>query len=393
MLPPPLQQDVASVLSIDAVPKILEVVCRTTGMGFAAVARVTDSRWVCCSVRDEIAFGLQPGGELPLQTTLCDEIRRSGQPVAIDHVAGDPAFCGHHTPARYGFQSYVSVPIVRSDTGFWGTLCAIDPNPALVRTPAITGMFELFAQLIASHLEAQDRLRSSESALVDAHRTGQLREEFIAVIGHDLRNPLQAMQMGLQVLVKAPERAPTMLPLLQNSARRMSGLLENLLDFARGRLGGGLELRERQPEALAPVLRQVVDELAAAWPGRQIAFEAKLQAPVACDATRIAQLLSNLLGNALKYGDAAQPIRVFASTAGGGLEVSVANAGPAIRPDALARLFEPYFRGGQSGQEGLGLGLYIVSEIARAHGGQVSASSDAQETCFRFRMPALSPAA
>ncbi|QJW85816.1 GAF domain-containing protein [Ramlibacter terrae] len=122
-------------------------------MGFSAVARVTEDRWVCCSVRDEIAFGLKPGGELKVETTLCNEIRGSGERVVIEHVAEDPDFRDHHTPALYGFQSYISVPIVR-DGAVWGTLCAIDPRPALLKTDAVLGMFELFSQLIAFHLDA-----------------------------------------------------------------------------------------------------------------------------------------------------------------------------------------------------------------------------------------------
>lgn len=121
--------DVVAVESIAAVPTILDVVCQTTGMGFAAIARVTDDRWVACAVKDDIAFGLEPGGELSLETTICHEIRQSGTAVVIDHVAEDPAFCGHHTPARYGFQSYISMPIVLPDGTFFGTLCAIDPSP------------------------------------------------------------------------------------------------------------------------------------------------------------------------------------------------------------------------------------------------------------------------
>src|SRR6185295_1290056 len=102
---PDLSADIAAVQGIDAVPRILEVVCRSTGMGFAAVARVTDDRWICCAARDEIAFGLRPGGELKLETTICNEIRQSYQAVVIEHVAEDEAFSGHHTPAMYGFQS------------------------------------------------------------------------------------------------------------------------------------------------------------------------------------------------------------------------------------------------------------------------------------------------
>src|SRR3954464_716270 len=106
-----LSADIAAVQGIAAVPRILEVVCRATGMGFAAVARVTEQRWICCAVRDEIEFGLTPGGELKVETTICHEIRQSHKAVIIDHVADDQMFCGHHTPAMYGFQSYISVPI------------------------------------------------------------------------------------------------------------------------------------------------------------------------------------------------------------------------------------------------------------------------------------------
>ena len=113
--------DLAAVGKIKSVPTILEVVCRTTGLGFSAVARVTEDRWVACAVRDEIEFGLQPGGELQVETTICDEIRDSGRLVVIDNVAEDEVFCGHPTPRLYGFQSYISVPIHRPDGQFFGT--------------------------------------------------------------------------------------------------------------------------------------------------------------------------------------------------------------------------------------------------------------------------------
>jgi hypothetical protein len=100
-----LTADISAVSRIDAVASILEVVCRTTGMGFAAVARVTKDRWIACAVRDEIAFGLAPGGELDVKTTICDEIRGSGRAVVIDHVAEDKHFRDHHTPRMYGLRA------------------------------------------------------------------------------------------------------------------------------------------------------------------------------------------------------------------------------------------------------------------------------------------------
>ena len=163
MLSEDLKADVSDVQRVRAVSSILEVVCRVTGIGFAAVARVTEDRWIACAVKDDIAFGLKPGGELKVETTICNEIRQSGQEVVIDHVAEDPNFCRHPTPAMYGFQSYISVPIVRSNGAFFGTLCAIDPRPIKLRTPEIIGMFKLFAELISLHLDNLDRLSRSEA--------------------------------------------------------------------------------------------------------------------------------------------------------------------------------------------------------------------------------------
>src|SRR5688572_4648632 len=177
-LPEDLQADVAAIARIDAIPTILEVVCRTTGMGFAAVARVTEDRWIACSVRDDIQFGLQPGGELKVETTICDEIRDSRQPVVIDHVAEDAVFCRHPTPALYGFQSYISMPIVTANGEFFGTLCAIDPRPARVSKPETIGMFKLFADLIAFHLDAHKRLAASEATLLNERESAELREQF-----------------------------------------------------------------------------------------------------------------------------------------------------------------------------------------------------------------------
>jgi signal transduction histidine kinase len=362
-------------------------------MGFAAVARVTEDRWLACAVRDEIAFGLQPGGELRVETTICDEVRDSGQLVVIDHAAEDEAFCNHPTPKMYGFQSYISVPIIRPDGRFFGTLCAIDPRPARLKTPETIGMFRLFADLIAFHLDAQERLKLSETALLDERQTAQLREQFIAVMGHDLRNPLNAIRGGAELLLMMPleEKAPRVVTLIQRSAARMAGLIDNVMDFARGRLGGGLSLTRVVDPHLETTLEQVIAEARAAWPDRDIRSELALSRPVACDGARIAQLLSNLLANALTHGDAAGPVWVRARSDDEGFELSVANLGEPIAPETADRLFQPFSRASaEPGQQGLGLGLYIASEIARAHEGTLEVSSSPEETRFTFRtlMPA-----
>lgn len=381
--------DLAAVARIDAVPTILDVVCRTTGMGFAAVARVTEDRWIACGVRDEIAFGLQPGGELRVETTICNEIRDSRQAVIIDHVAEDPVFCRHHTPATYGFESYISMPIILPDGRFFGTLCAIDPKPHKLNNAATIGMFKLFAELIAFHLDAQRLIAASEADLADERQRSEIREQFIAVLGHDLRNPLAAIDAGTRVVLKigVDDKAASILLMMQKSVSRMSELIGNVLDFARGKLGGGFVLERKVHEALEPALRQVVDELRSAHPDRVIEADFSFAGTVDCDAGRICQLLSNLLANALTHGDPHSPVKAIASNRADAFELSVVNGGRPIPPAIMQELFKPFVRAAaRPNQQGLGLGLYIASQIARAHDGSLSVSSGA-ETRFTFTMP------
>ena len=107
-----LDRDIDAVGRIDAVPSILNVLCQMTGMGFAAVARVTQDSWTACAVQDLIGFGLLPGGQLDVNTTLCKEVRESHRSIAIDHASQDPVYRHHHTPRIYSIESYISVPIV-----------------------------------------------------------------------------------------------------------------------------------------------------------------------------------------------------------------------------------------------------------------------------------------
>jgi signal transduction histidine kinase len=389
-MPHDFQADIDAVNRITAVPTILDVVCATTGMGFAAVARVTEDRWIACTVRDTIAFGLEPGGELEIETTICNEIREHREPVIIENVAEDETYCRHHTPATYGFQSYISMPILLPDGTFFGTLCAIDPAPRPLRTPVVLGMFKLFAELIAFHLNAHDRLTRSEAQLAVEIEASELREQFIAVLGHDLRNPLASIGSGVSILQREAqsEKSRRVLGMMQQSVARMGGLIGNLMDFARGRLGGGLTLDSDGDGDLVAILQQVTSELQTTFPDRRISLELAMTETVRCDSGRIAQLFSNLIANALSHGAPDQPIRARAATVGEEFVLSVANSGAPIPEEAQKRLFQPFFRAEiRPSQQGLGLGLFIVSEIARAHGGTIDVTSTAEETRFTLRMP------
>lgn len=388
----PYAIDLATIGRIGAVEKILEVICRTTGMGFSAVARVTDRNWVACAVRDEIDFGLMPGGELELSKTFCQDVCRTGQIVVFDDAATDPRYHDHPLPKLYGFNSYLSVPIRMPDGSTFGTLCAIDRSPASVNKPETIGMFTLFAELIGQHLEAHDRVVASEAALLDERSTAQLRDQFMAVLGHDLRNPLFAINSAVTVLRMTPQddEAVEFLSMIERSVGRMAGLIDDVLDFARGRLGDGISIARKPEPRLAGMLAQVVDELRTAWPTRTIHCDIRMPetSSAAVDGARLSQMLSNLIGNALTHGDPASDIWVAARCdRAGGCELSVTNHGQTIPPHVRDGLFQPFVRGNAGpDRQGLGLGLYIASEIAKAHGGTLTVTSEDGRTCFAFKM-------
>jgi sigma-B regulation protein RsbU (phosphoserine phosphatase) len=176
--------------------------------------------------------------------------------------------------------------------------------------------------------------------------------------------------------------------MINSTVTRMSDLIDNILDFARGRLGGGIKLNRDADRPLEPVLEQVVDELRTASPQRLIEASFQIAEPVNCDRTRIGQLVSNLIGNALAHGARDQPVRVGAKTEGDEFKLWVANAGEPIPEAAMEKLFEPFFRGDvRDSRQGLGLGLHIASQIAQAHGGRIDVTSTADETQFVFMMP------
>jgi signal transduction histidine kinase len=250
-------------------------------------------------------------------------------------------------------------------------------------------MFKLFAELIAFHLDAHEHLAATQASLEDERRTAELREQFIAILGHDLRNPLAAIDAGTRLLSKQliDDRAKRIVGEMQSSVGRMARLIDNVLDFARGRLGGGLTVT-RRAAPLEQALRHVVAEMRAGHPGRAIDESYALQRPVDCDPDRLSQLLSNLLANALTHGAADRPVELRARATPEALELEVVNAGDPIPAGTMAKLFEPFERGGlRPSAQGLGLGLYIASEIARAHGGILDARSTAEQTTFTFTMP------
>jgi len=225
---------------------------------------------------------------------------------------------------------------------------------------------------------------------VDERTISEFREQFVAVLGHDLRNPVASIDSGTRLLLRTPldEKAEAIVKLIRGSVVRMSGLIDNVMDLARARLGSGVLVEINRNAELKPTLTQVVDELGSVRPDRVIETSFEFDDPIRCDPLRVGQLLSNLLGNALAHGSEDGAIRVDARTTDDAFELSVTNRGEPIPAESVDQLFLPFFRhGAKTGQQGLGLGLYIASEIAKLHGGVIEVDSNDRKTRFTFRMP------
>ncbi|MEI8715519.1 PAS domain-containing sensor histidine kinase [Mesorhizobium sp. ISC11] len=314
----------------------------------------------------------------------------------ILNVAGRMFYETHFAPLlrMQGFFEEVALDIVKAD----GDILPVLANSLEQRTPAgdvIETRVTLFRATQRRRYERElgEAKRQLEQGLHSAQQTAELREQFIAVLGHDLRNPLASISAGVHMLARntdpSDEKVAKVLRLMLASIARMSGLIDNVLDFARGRLGGGLGLTRDRGKPIQPTLQQVLDEIRSSYPERQIDVLWNLDGDmIEVDHVRLAQLFSNLMGNAIAHGDPETLIQVTGKFSEGFFDLSVANGGKPIPQAALQRLFQPFYRGDAKGrQQGLGLGLYIASEIARAHGGTLDVVSDMEQTRFSFRMP------
>jgi signal transduction histidine kinase len=382
---------VAAIARIDAVPTLLRVLCTMTGMRVAVIARITENTWTACAVKDEAHFGLKPGMELQVNGALCFESRASRAPIVIEHASTDPRYCNHEAAKRYQIESYVSVPIIRTNGVYFGNLSALDSSPANVAGPRILSMFIEFAALIASQLDHQVQAEQEHRALLDERAAGELREKFIAILGHDLRNPLHAISASREMLERTltDPKSLAFVSRIKTSVQRMSALIDDVLDFARGRLGGGIGLELTDVADINAGLATVVEELKDAQPACEIISHIAVNRAVRCDLGRLQQVASNLLANALTHGLPHSPVKFSARADDNYLVLQVWNAGEPIPAASLDKIFEPFWRHSASAsRNGLGLGLHICSQIVRAHEGHISVTSSRESgTVFTAHLP------
>jgi signal transduction histidine kinase len=251
---------------------------------------------------------------------------------------------------------------------------------------------------VARFNEAIDQAVAESISFFSA-QVDQSRNLLLGMIGHDMRSPLQTIQMTASYLaaLNAGTEVSQAASRLIRSGARMQGLLDDLVDFNRTRLGLGINIAPTHVE-LASVFADALEQMRAAYPDRQLELKVLGGTQGFWDGGRLQQLLSNLVVNAIKYGAPDAPVHVAVIGEATGVLLEVSNAGPAIEKATLDRIFDPLSRGSglkvrDDADGSLGLGLFIAREIAKAHGGDIEARSSNAETVFAVRLPRYESAA
>ena len=281
-----------------------------------------------------------------------------------------------------GAEHTRTVPIILL-TGVAPTDVALDFLVKPVAPRLLKSKVETFVQLHRQRHQLSHQLVQLEEML-------RLTDMFIAVLGHDLRGPLQSVELGAQVILGRPDDPTAVLKMantMQRASRRMARMIEQLIDFARAHLQGDIPIVPIACD-LAELTRSVVAELEPTAAAR-VVLETSGDQRVTWDRDRIAQVLSNVLGNAVQHGSPDTPIVITVDGAGDRITIEIRNEGQ-IRPDMLPMLFDPLTRAETRRQRtsGLGLGLYLVDQVVRAHGGALGVDSTSEEgTRFRIELP------
>ena len=379
----------------------LDLACTVTGMRVALVGEVSESTWRSIQSIDSAGLGISSGMILDINRTFCKDVRSSRVPVWFGDALAHPVFQDNPIPGMYGFRSYISVPLMLTDGSIFGTLCTLDPEPKPVDEQQVQSMNDV-AALVAAQIDAL-RSHDADSRTIDGlkeqgdmvgrqlaeyeqsnaelQRVAKQREEFIGVLAHDLRNPVQAIRAGVDLLGLGAltDSQQKVLGHINDSADRIAELIDVTLDFARGRLGTGIALKLEPWSDLSGVLAMACREAMRPYPGRNCEVDLQLPVTFVCDAARLCQLLANLVINAAIHGTPGQPIHVKGRSVGAGIEISVANQG-VIPAAQMGHLFEPFARPQERRLDsGLGLGLYIAAQIAKAHGGTLTVTSSSDE--------------
>ncbi|MDC0682027.1 sensor histidine kinase [Sorangium atrum] len=376
--------------------RLVEQACELTRARYGALG-VLDaegtglSDFIYVGVDEKVACDI---GSFPQGRGLLGALIRDPRPSRVANIHADPRSVGFpaHHPAM---TSFLGVPVLIGQKVF-GNFYLCDKDGGAEFAEEDERMVRLFAAQSALAIAYAQQVERTQ----EAHREmDRLRNEFAAVIAHDLRNPVAAMALLLDALLAKREDSSVVvsvqhLQCLRRISSRISRMTQDLRDVSRIELGR-LSL-ERQPVSLEEATRALLTEIEPTLGQHPVTLDVEGRVPeVFVDPARLSQILANLLDNAAKYSGAGSPIRVTLRPEAGGAALTVEDRGPGISAADLGRLFDRFFQAPRAREKntGLGLGLYIVKGLMEAHGGSIAVeSTPGQGSTFRLWFPAAQPA-
>jgi signal transduction histidine kinase len=320
-----------------------------------------------------------PQARVSLGSLKAGQIALNREPTVIQNVIGDPQVQDQEWAEREGLVSFAGYPLI--------------VGQRLVGVVALYTKVELSENMTSAIATIAGQI----AIAVDRDASERFRELFIGILGHDLRNPLNAVLMAQHLLLEtAPEAEKRLLLRLGSSAKRMERMITQLLDFTRARSGGGIAL-SREASDLGLICAQTVEELKTSNPQRRIEMTFAGDARGHWDTDRMAQVFSNLIANAVAYGSRDTAVEIGLTASASEVVCTVRNFGLPIPVELVPYLFDPFRRAHHAkaaSAQGLGLGLFICQQIVAAHGGKtVVESSEAKGTLFTVTLPKRSVSA
>src|SRR5690606_3032061 len=360
----------------------------STDMSVVSIVTSYLENWVVCKSHNPLIQHIKPGTVSQFDKSISTSslvkstfLRETQDNTHLVRIKGEM-----NTPA---FPTTLTHPIYHTNGNIFGLLCALGPVSTSRNSGKLKDIYQFHSEHITTSIALVERFEELEHRLRIEREIAEKHATYMAVLGHDLRNPVGTIRMCSDIIKKAQPN-PVILKnadLIKSSSYRMQELIDSMLDTAQSKFGDGIKIEKKIDNVfLANSLYHVVEEIKAIN-SIQIKTSLKLTEPVNCDAQRLAQLLSNLLSNAVNHGDG-QQISMVVKTTKKNFLLTVANTGPIIPSTKIKKIFEPYFsEHAANNKNGLGLGLYISSQIAQSHGGSLKVKSNKEETVFKLSIP------
>ena len=415
----PLHPDLIDAQRLPALPSVLKALRSLTHMRFAALVRVTDREWRACLVDDAGNFGIDSGDVWPIEHTFCGQVREINAPVT--HLSISPDSAGGvatHMALALGVRCHFAYPVFKADGTFFGTLCVMDTKPHESLPSGVVDAASAFSQLLGAQLgegqaapeyvppvspkpplssvppgETATPAHAPVAAPKSASSEPVVQAKVLSVLGHDLRNPMHSLMAAIEMIQLKPmePRVERLMGMVEGSALRLSELARQTLDFARLQMLGNLAVQVVPSHDPVAGIQAVIKGVRAAYPQREVVQDIDGCPATDMDPARIEQALAIVLTHAVKHCGADRQVEVTAHGGDESLVIDVDVPDYILDAALLPHVFDPFYEiGGAAQTAHLGVGLYIARATLLAHGGDLTATQNADDVRFSFSLPVTS---